>query len=92
MPYERASVSSTPNDADLNTAFPEAASRGSREALERLLAQGADVNARTGTGKAALMRLRCRGERNPPLARLLLNHDRTEVQDALDRQSRIRVA
>jgi ankyrin repeat protein len=67
-------VGSTLNDSDRNKAFLEAAARGSLTALERLLAQGADVNARTSTGKTALMRLRGRGERNPALVRLLLDH------------------
>lgn len=67
-------VESTLDDSDRNRAFLEAAARGSREGLERLVAQGADVNARTTTGKTAFMRLRARGERNPALVRLLLDH------------------
>jgi ankyrin repeat protein len=58
---------------DLDRAFLEAAARGSLPTLERLLAQGADVNARTRTGKTALMRLGRRGERDPSLVRLLLD-------------------
>jgi uncharacterized protein len=62
------------NQAELNSAFLDAAGRTSRRAMQQWLAQGADVNARTTTGRTALMRLGLRGERRPELVRLLLDH------------------
>jgi ankyrin repeat protein len=66
-------VTATPDPPDLNAAFLQAAARGSLPALERLLAQGADVNACTVTGRTALMSVGSRGERTPAVARLLLD-------------------
>jgi ankyrin repeat protein len=66
-------MASTADTPDLNGSFLEAAAKGSLPVLERLLAEGADVNARSSTGRTALMRLGRRGERNPALVRLLLD-------------------
>jgi hypothetical protein len=53
----------TPNGLDsAGTSLPATAARGDLEALKRLLAQGADVNARDEQGRTALMQAARRGD------------------------------